>query len=132
SNLVLTRREHPLASYRLPTANDWRAWGDIAAQATATATAASPEIAQLSDDELDRALIDGAVTALDRFSLYLTPEEARQSAIIEDGPVGPSPAQPTHSGGGLTSPRQASAPSSAISAAPHPLPSPSVQFRMDG
>lgn len=132
SNLVLARQDRPLGRYRLPAADDWRAWGDIATAATATAVAASPAIARLSDEELDRTLIDGAVTALDRFSLYLPPEEARQSAIIEDGPVEAVPAQWRPGDGAVTVPQQAPAPSSAVSSAVHPFPTPSVQFRMDG
>lgn len=134
SNLVLTRETRSLARYRLPAADDWRAWGGTAAKVTATAAAASPAISRLSDGALDRTLIDGAVAALDQFSHYLPPEEARRSAIIEDGPVEPAtmPAQTDHSEGTPTVSQQRSALSSAISSAAHPFPSPSVQFRMDG
>jgi carboxyl-terminal processing protease len=124
SSLVLTRQERLLGRYRLPTTYDWHAWGDTAARATTAAAAASPAIAQLSDDELDRILIDGAITALDRYSLYLPPEEARQSPIVEDTPV--EPAQ-SRRGDGAFTPSPA-----AISSGARPLSRPSVQFRMDG
>ena len=132
SDLVLTRQRRSLGRYRRPAADDWHAWGETAAQVTATAAAASPAISQLSDDELDRILIDGAIASLDRFSHYLPPEEARRSSIIEEGPVEPTgPKQPGRGAGPLTVWQQPSAPSSAISSVAHPLPIPSVQLRMD-
>jgi carboxyl-terminal processing protease len=130
ADLVLKRRTRALGHYRLPPAEDWRAWGETAAQVTAMAAAASPAISQLSDGDLDRILIDGAVAALDQYSRYLPPEEARHSTIIEDGPDEPT-TTPAQSGQGADA-LQLLQQSSAISSAGHPSPAPSIQLRMDG
>jgi carboxyl-terminal processing protease len=49
------------------------------------AKAASPVIAALSEDQIDKALFDGITGALDRFSRYAAPETARDQRAVRDG-----------------------------------------------
>jgi Peptidase family S41 len=82
--LLLEHRSQTLAIVAAPSAEDWKGWGEAAAQMAAAAAKASPAIGALSPAVLDQLLIDGAVTALDPFSRYLPPG-TKEDRLIEGG-----------------------------------------------
>src|SRR5439155_26922750 len=51
----------------------------------ATAKQASPALAALPNETIEKAVFDGMTAALDRFSRYLTPEVARDQRASRDG-----------------------------------------------
>lgn len=81
--LMLERRGRPVRSFAAPADTDWRGWGETAAKASAAAVAVSPEIADLSSDALDAALIRGALVVLDPYSRYIPRQALLQSPLVE-------------------------------------------------
>ena len=74
-----------VAVYPTPDDDEPHAWGELMGRLVATARAASPTLAALSDDQIDKALFDGITGALDRFSRYASPETARDQRAARDG-----------------------------------------------
>ena len=60
-------------------------WGELIARLIAAAKQASPRLAALSQDTIDKAVFDGMTAALDRFSRYSPPEVARDQRAARDG-----------------------------------------------
>jgi carboxyl-terminal processing protease len=85
TEIVLGYGGREVAAYPSPAADDPHAWGGWVGGVTADAKAASPILAALSEDDLDKSLFDGLTGALDRFSRYATPAAARDQRAARDG-----------------------------------------------
>ena len=85
AELVLEYATRQLAIHREPGAEDAAAWGRLAGRLLAEARAASPVIAKAPEDEIDTALLAGMTGALDIFSRYSPPEQAREARAMRDG-----------------------------------------------
>jgi carboxyl-terminal processing protease len=72
-------------SYQVPAETDSDAAGNIIAQVIAAAKKASPRINALSEGVIDKVVFDGMTGALDRFSRYSAPDEARDQRAARDG-----------------------------------------------
>jgi hypothetical protein len=83
--IALTYGGRQLALYAPPPKSDEAGWGLLASRAIATAKAASPTIAALSEIRIDKAVLDGMTGSLDRFSRYSTPRAARVQRAALDG-----------------------------------------------
>jgi carboxyl-terminal processing protease len=75
----------PVISYTVPPDIDSDAAGEIVAQAIAAAKKSSARVNALSEEAIDKAVFDGMTGALDRFSRYATPDEARDQRAARDG-----------------------------------------------
>lgn len=74
-----------VAIYPTPANDDPHAWGALMGRLIVAAKAASPTLAALSEDQIDKTLFDGITGALDRFSRYAAPEIARDQRAARDG-----------------------------------------------
>jgi carboxyl-terminal processing protease len=74
-----------VASYQVPADIDGGAAGDIVAGLIAAAKKASGKVAGLPEEAIDKAVFDGMTGALDRFSRYSTPNDARDQRASRDG-----------------------------------------------
>ncbi|MBV8776899.1 MAG: PDZ domain-containing protein, partial [Alphaproteobacteria bacterium] len=74
-----------IANSPVPPGIDGRDGGDMVAALVAAAKKASPHIAALPQEKVDQAVFDGMTGALDRFSRYAPPEEARDQRAARDG-----------------------------------------------
>jgi carboxyl-terminal processing protease len=74
-----------IADYPVPANIDGGNGGDVIAALIAAAKKASPRVAALSEDEIDKAVFDGMTGMLDRFSRYSSPDEARDQRAARDG-----------------------------------------------
>jgi carboxyl-terminal processing protease len=85
TELELTYDGREVAAYPSPQTNDPHAWGEWLGRVEADAKQASPIVASRSQDDIDKALFDGIVGGLDRFSRYSTPQVARDQRAARDG-----------------------------------------------
>ncbi len=83
--LTLTYDGIVVGNYRVPPEIDDDSGGDIIAALIAAAKKASPRIKAMPEDTIDKAVFDGMTSALDRFSRYATPDEARDQRAARDG-----------------------------------------------
>lgn len=83
--LTLTYDGIVAASYRVPPDIEPGAAGDMIGQLIAAAKHASPRVAALPEDAIDRAVFDGMTGSLDRFSRYAAPDDARDQRAARDG-----------------------------------------------
>ena len=83
--LVLTYAGNEIASHPIPSHDDPHDWGALMGQLVASAKAASPSVAALPEDQIDKALFDGITAGLDRFSRYSSPDVARDQRAARDG-----------------------------------------------
>jgi len=83
--LTLTYDGIVAASYRVPTDIDAGAAGDMLKQLVAAAKKASPRVAALPEEAINKAVFDGMTGSLDRFSRYASPDEARDQRAARDG-----------------------------------------------
>ncbi|HVH76029.1 MAG TPA: S41 family peptidase [Stellaceae bacterium] len=83
--LVLEYGMRQIALYPEPGAADADAWARLAGRLVAEARAASPVLAEASEDKIDTALLGGMTGALDRFSRYSPPAEASEESAMRDG-----------------------------------------------
>lgn len=74
-----------VATYPSPSGDDPHIWGEWLGHVVADAKGASPTVAALPQDKLDKALFDGITGALDRFSRYASPTAARDQRAARDG-----------------------------------------------
>jgi hypothetical protein len=72
--LALTYQGNELLAVRLPAEISGADGGEIIARLVAAARRASPRIAAMPEDAIDRAIFDGMTGMLDRFSRYSPPE----------------------------------------------------------
>lgn len=83
--VTLTYDGIPVATYPVPPDIDGNAGGDIVAALIGAAKKASGHIAAMPEDKIDEAVFDGMTGALDRFSRYSPPDEARDQRAARDG-----------------------------------------------
>jgi len=83
--LTLTYDGIVAGSYQLPRDIDGNEGGEIVGDVIAAAKKASARIRALPEDEIDKAVFDGMTGALDRFSRYASPDEARDLRAQRDG-----------------------------------------------
>ncbi|HYM03362.1 MAG TPA: S41 family peptidase [Stellaceae bacterium] len=76
-----------LSAVRLdaPEPNDTNGWASLTEAALRAAREQSRAVGALSDDGAEETLIDGSLTALDRFSHYSAPDLARERRAARDG-----------------------------------------------
>ncbi len=83
--LRLRTRNHPLASYALPSDDDVGGWSFLLDQATREAVRHSAALRKSNSNQLTEALIDGFLSKLDIFSHYAGPDEARERRASRTG-----------------------------------------------
>ena len=83
--LTLTYDGLLVANFNVPADIDANAAGDVVARLIEAAKKASGRVAALPEDQIDRAVFDGMTGALDRFSRYASPDEARDQRAARDG-----------------------------------------------
>jgi carboxyl-terminal processing protease len=85
TELVLLYGNREAAEYPSPAGDDPHSWGAWLGTVAADAGRASPAVAALPREDVDKALFDGMTFALDRFSRYATPQTARDQRAARDG-----------------------------------------------
>jgi carboxyl-terminal processing protease len=85
TQIVLSYGGREVAVYPTPSHDDPHDWGKLLGELVAAAKAASPAVAELPEDQIDKTLFDGITGALDRFSRYASPEVARDQRAMRDG-----------------------------------------------
>jgi len=85
TKIVLGYHGYDVATYPTPRDDDPHAWGELMGQLVAHAKTASPVVAALSEEQIDKTLFDGIIGALDRFSRYASPDAARDQRAVRDG-----------------------------------------------
>ena len=85
THVVVNYDGREVAVYPTPGDDDPHAWGGLMGRLIAGAKGASPTLATLSEDQIDKVLFDGMTGALDRFSRYASPEIARDQRAVRDG-----------------------------------------------
>jgi carboxyl-terminal processing protease len=83
--ITLTYDGIAVANYQVPPGIDAGAAGAIIAQLIEAAKRASARVANLPEDAIDKTVFDGMTGALDRFSRYSPPDEARDQRAARDG-----------------------------------------------
>jgi carboxyl-terminal processing protease len=83
--LVLSYAGNEVAGYPIPSHDDPHDWGGLMGRLVTDAKAASPSVAALPEDQIDKTLFDGITAGLDRFSRYSSPEAARDQRAVRDG-----------------------------------------------
>ena len=74
-----------VAAHPDPSNDDPHDWGALMGRLAADARAASPTVAALSEEQIDKTLFDGITAALDRYSRYASPDVARDQRAMRDG-----------------------------------------------
>ena len=85
AQIVLAYGGLEMAVYPTPSNDDPHDWGKLLGELVAAAKTASPTVAALPEDQIDKTLFDGITGALDRFSRYASPEVARDQRAVRDG-----------------------------------------------
>ena len=85
STLTLTYDGTVAGSYVVPADIDGNAGGEIVARLIAAAKKASARVQALPEEAVDKAVFEGMTGALDRFSRYSSPDEARDQRAARDG-----------------------------------------------
>jgi carboxyl-terminal processing protease len=85
NQLTLTHDGINVATFQVPPEISGPDGGQVIASLIVAAKGASPQIARLRDDAIDKAVFDGMTSALDRFSRYSPPDEAREQRAARDG-----------------------------------------------
>jgi carboxyl-terminal processing protease len=83
--LTLGYAGRQIGVYPVPATISGHDGGEIIAQVITTARLNSTTLATMQEDAIDRAVFDGMTSALDRFSRYAPPEEARDQRAARDG-----------------------------------------------
>ena len=83
--LTLTYDGIAVATYQAPPDIGGNAGGDIIAGLIAAAKKASGRVAAMPEDMIEKAVFDGMTGALDRFSRYASPDDARDQRAARDG-----------------------------------------------
>ena len=84
-SLGLTYGGRDVAVFAMPAEADTREWGEILAGLIAAAKGASPNVAAMPKEGVEKAVFDGITGTLDRFSRYSPPEAARDQRAARDG-----------------------------------------------
>ena len=85
ADLVLRYHGEHIASSPMPIVAGAIDWGRSLAAMTAAARQASPKIAAMPQEAVDKAVFDGITSKLDRFSRYAAPELALNQRAARDG-----------------------------------------------
>ncbi|HKS90250.1 MAG TPA: S41 family peptidase, partial [Stellaceae bacterium] len=83
--LTLSYEGRDVAFFRAPPDKDNRQWGATIDKIVATAKQASPTLAALPQERIDGAVLAGMTRALDPFSRYSPPDQARDQRAARDG-----------------------------------------------
>src|SRR6185312_3963651 len=83
--LSLTYQGAEIVAVQLPAEIGGTDGGEIIARLIAAAKRASPKVAAMPEEAIDRTVFDGMTGTLDRFSRYASPEEARDQRAARDG-----------------------------------------------
>jgi carboxyl-terminal processing protease len=83
--LALRYDGREIAAPASPPTEDAREWGNWLAGTVAAARQASPTLAALPAERLDKAVFDGFTSKLDRYSRYSPPDLARSRRAARDG-----------------------------------------------
>lgn len=83
--LVLSYEAQPVATYPAPRTEAAQEWAALLTQMVGDARRASPRLAALPAEKIDKAIFDGATGVLDRFSRYSPPDVARDQRAARDG-----------------------------------------------
>lgn len=75
----------PVAEHRVPATHDVDGWSELGANILVDARRASPALVAYSQEALLNLVFQGLVSGLDRYSRYLTPEDARNSRASREG-----------------------------------------------
>jgi carboxyl-terminal processing protease len=76
---------HPAGGFDSPQTRSVQDWAAVTAGAISLARTASPELAKDEPDMVYKAVFDGMLGKLDRFSRYSTPESAREHRAAREG-----------------------------------------------
>ncbi len=85
TQIVLSYGGQEVAGLPVPSHDDPHDWGAVMGRLIAEAKAASPAVAALPEDQIDKVLFDGITASLDRFSRYSAPDVARDQRAMRDG-----------------------------------------------
>jgi carboxyl-terminal processing protease len=83
--LTLTHDGVAVAAYQVPPEISGTDGGEVVTSLIAAAKGASPQLARMREDAIDKAVFDGMTSTLDRFSRYSPPDEAREQRAARDG-----------------------------------------------
>ena len=84
-SIAVTFDGHPVAEYPAPELDHIGKWSSLGAIILRDARSASPTIEAQSSEEIYRSVLPGFISGLDRYSRYLSPEDARRSRATRDG-----------------------------------------------
>lgn len=84
-SVVLSQEGVIVAGYPSPTDKGIDQWADLGARVLTDARRVSPAFSSYSREELLDSVFQGLVNGLDRYSRYLTPEDARNSRASREG-----------------------------------------------
>jgi carboxyl-terminal processing protease len=76
---------HPAGGFDSPDSRSIDAWAAVTASAITLARTASPQLADDKPDAVYKAVFDGMLGKLDRFSRYSTPDSAREHRAAREG-----------------------------------------------
>jgi carboxyl-terminal processing protease len=76
---------HSIAYYSMPADGNNRDWGSLLASLTGAARQASPRLAALPEEAVEKVVFDGMTGSLDHYSRYATPKTARNQRAERDG-----------------------------------------------
>jgi carboxyl-terminal processing protease len=83
--LAVTFEDRNIAYYPTPPDGDNRQWGDLVTTLIADGRRVSPQLAALSPDAAEQAVLHGVTAALDRYSRYASPEVAQDQRAAREG-----------------------------------------------
>jgi carboxyl-terminal processing protease len=83
--VALAYAGYEVAAYPVPSDDDPHDWGALMGRLAGDARAASPTVAALPVEQIDKTLFDGITGVLDHFSRYASPEVARDERAMRDG-----------------------------------------------
>ena len=83
--LGLVYDSRSIAVYSPPADGNNRDWGELVGNVVGAARSASPRLASMPQDAVEKAVFDGMTSALDRYSRYATPKTATNQRAARDG-----------------------------------------------
>lgn len=83
--LVLYYAGREVGVYPIPVHDDPHQWGAIVGHLISDAKKASPRVAAMPEEEIDKVVFDGITGSLDHFSRYSPPDAARDQRAARDG-----------------------------------------------
>jgi carboxyl-terminal processing protease len=84
-HVTLSYDGNAVANYAVPSEIDDLTGSQVIAGLITAAKKASSKVAAMPEDAIDKAVFDGMTSALDRFSRYASPDEARDQRAARDG-----------------------------------------------